>query len=217
MLYKVAFYDWNGTLANDREIGYACVVKIFQTFAPNIAVPSVEEWRAGNDNVNFIEFYYRRGIPRSVTIDDLRAVWAPRYRSLAISRPLTLAPGAMEVLLFCARKNIPNVVVSSSIDDVEQHLRDANVHHLLHTILVQVRDKKSTLARVVSKLGIMPQEAFYVNDTHDGLVEAKEAGLTAIGFTGGFNREERVRAANPDHVVHSFFEILAILQDSAAR
>src|SRR5271168_5405173 len=164
MRYKLAMYDWNGTLANDVNIGFACVLEIFRIFGPHLKTPEMEDWRIYNGNANFLDFYHDRGIPRSVTIDQMRDVWIPLYHSLAASRQPLLNEGAVELLRFCQKNGVPNIIISSSIDDVIHHLKKAEAHNLFHTVNLKVRHKHVALRDAIEGFGLSPDEAFYVDD-----------------------------------------------------
>lgn len=211
MRYRIALYDWNGTLANDVQIGFACVLEIFRVFGPHLEKPDFDDWRTDNGNSNFLDFYLDRGIARSVTIEQMRDVWMPLYHSLAMSSQSLLNEGATELLRFCQKQSVPNIIISSSIDDVIHHLTTADVLPLFHGVNLKVRHKHIAIRSVIEEFGIQPSEAFYVDDTHDGLTSAREAGVATFGFTGGYNCKDRIHAAGPDHVVSSFGEIIDIL------
>jgi phosphoglycolate phosphatase-like HAD superfamily hydrolase len=105
------------------------------------------------------------------------------------------------------------VIVSSSIDDVTTHLERSGVLHLFELIDVGIPHKQEKLREIASRFGTKKNEAFYLDDTADGVQCAKEAGIAAFGFTQGFNLEERIREAKPHHVVHSFHDALSIIKD----
>ena len=212
MRYKVAMYDWNGSVANDPRVCHECVLAIFREFGPELPLPSFEAWRSGHGNTNFLEFYYERGIPRSVTIHMMRGVWAPHYETRMSTKTSIIRGGVRDLLILCRGHEMSNVIVSSSIDNVERHLRDAKVRRLFDDVMVGVPSKPAAFAEVMQIHGVSPKECFYVDDTYDGIRQAKEAGITTFGLTTGCNDEARIRAALPDYPVASFHEIIAIVR-----
>lgn len=212
MDYRLGFYDWNGTLANDPHICHECVMQIFRVFAPSLPLPTLEEWRLGHGNSDFLEFYYRRGVPRTTTIELMGDVWIPHYEAqLTDDQPL-VRDGAEALLAFCVMQGITNIVVSSSVDNVEHHLENSGIHHFFEAIHVKLRDKRIAFREILGRHDVEPCDAFYVDDTFDGIAYAKEVGLVTFGLTTGCNHENRIREAKPDHVVASFQEVLYILQ-----
>lgn len=211
MRYQLCCYDWNGSLADDFWLGYRCLRAIFRNLAPGIVIPRETQWRQENITADFWQFYYRNGIPESVTIEEMRTVWVNHYAELAAAGRLSLRGGAEQVLRFCSRQQAQNIIVSGSIDDVEGYLAKRNIDTLFHGVKLKVRQKRAVLAEIIEERDIAPVQAFYIDDTHDGLTQAKEVGMITFGLTGGFNCEEHVRAAKPDYVVHSFYDVLKIL------
>jgi phosphoglycolate phosphatase-like HAD superfamily hydrolase len=212
---KLAIYDWNGTIADDIAIAYRCMSLLFEKFAPGLEPPDMATYRNGINNSKILDFYHEHGIPKTTTIDMLDEIWFPTYRAITNRERLRLQQGVRPLLDFCRRSGIPNVIVSGSYDDVEHYIDENSLRPFFREINIKVRHKKTALAEVVDRFSVSPQNAFYLDDTRDGLAHAKEVGLTAIGFTGGFNSEESIRQANPDYVVHSFLEVLRILENGS--
>jgi phosphoglycolate phosphatase-like HAD superfamily hydrolase len=106
---------------------------------------------------------------------------------------------------------IRNIVVSASIDNVERHLKASRVRHLFDAVRTKVPNKKAAFQDLFVEYGVTPQQCFYVDDTFDGIAHAKELGIVTFGMLTGCNDEARILAAEPDHPVRSFTEILAIL------
>ena len=86
-----------------------------------------------------------------------------------------------------------DVVVGS--EDTERHKPDPDP--LLHAL---------------DRLGAEPREATYVGDSPFDVRAAKAAGVHAVAVTwGGIHTEERLRAEQPDAVVHDATELLDVL------
>ncbi len=212
MEYKIGMYDWNGTIADDPHICHECVAEIFRIFAPTVSVPTFKAWRADHGATRFFDYYYERGIDPSVTVEMMRGVWSDHYHSLMRAQAMSVREGVEELLMLCREKQVENIIVSSSIDDVEWYLRRAGIHRYFEEVQLKVPNKKNAFLETMQRHGVSPEEAFYIDDTFDGVNHAKEAGLTTFGLVVGCQEEERVRAAHPDHVVSSFHEIGTILR-----
>ena len=68
------------------------------------------------------------------------------------------------------------------------------------------------LLHALDRLGAEPREATYVGDSPFDVRAAKAAGVHAVAVTwGGIHTEERLRAEQPDAVVHDATELLDVL------
>ncbi|MEK9180126.1 MAG: HAD family hydrolase [Patescibacteria group bacterium] len=208
MRFRLAIFDWNGTLLNDLPAAYGAVVHIFQTVSPNLEPPTLEEY-CNEITSKFMDFYYAHGIPTSVSGDDLNNIRKPYYEEH--SRTAKLNDGAREFLARCQELGLKNAMVSASPEDVEKTLAEFGVANLFDKIRLKAWPKDAALRETVEYFGIRPEEAFYVDDTFDGITSAKNLGLWTIGFTGGYNTRERILAARPNYAVDSLRHAIAIL------
>jgi phosphoglycolate phosphatase-like HAD superfamily hydrolase len=189
-------------------------MEIFRKVNPDLPLPSFSEWKANYGNTNFLEFFYERGVSRSITIEFVREIWIPHYEKSARSKKTIVRNGVKEVLKFCHDRGIVNIILSSSIDDVRGYLANSGLIDFFTEIQTRVPDKDAAIKNIVDKHGIDPREAFYVDDTFDGISHAKANGLVTFGVLSGCNDEARIHAAKPHHPVNSFLEIFEILQNS---
>jgi HAD superfamily hydrolase (TIGR01509 family) len=205
---RLAIYDWNGTLFNDLPVAYSAMEYIFHTLVPRLRPPTLEEYRNGITS-NFTDFYYRYGIPKTVSGDELNRLRTSHYVKLAANAALN--DGAEELLRKCRSIGLKNAMVSASPEDVEKALARFGILHLFDKIRLKAWPKGAALVETVGYFGVAAEEAFYIDDTYDGLRAAKNLGIVAIGFTGGYCSRERILAAQPDYVVDSLREVITIL------
>ncbi len=217
MQFKLAIYDWNGTLLNDIELAHQCVVEIFRTLAPQVLPPTLAEYKDINSSLT--DFYYQHGLPPVVSFEKIWDVWIASYRRLASAGFLHVNDGAAELLSFCRDKSIANAIVSASRDDVVSDIAELGIGGFFRAVRLDGLNgwtKEVGLRETLSEFSVPPQNAFYLDDTFNGLMQAKKLGIATVGFTGGYNSELRIRAAEPDYVVHSLSEVIDILKGQAA-
>ena len=207
MRYKLAVYDWNGTIMNDFLAGYANVVVTFKTFAKHLPIPTAEEYR----NEDSPAFYYNHGIPRSITLDDMERIWAPQYNRRFWRGEINPHDGAVELLTFCKANDVPNAIVSSAPGDALNHLVNLEMGRFFEKVIFSAHPKGDALVETLDFFGVKAEDAFYLDDTRDGLAQAKHLGMATIGFTGGFNNKERLLLAEPTFIVDSLREVPALV------
>lgn len=71
--------------------------------------------------------------------------------------------------------------------------------------------KKEKIAFAVRKYGMELQRTFYVGDTAGDMVEARQAGVKAVGAVWGWHGRERLAKVAPDFLIETPAELLALL------
>ncbi len=201
---RAVLFDYNGTLLNDLPLAFASVQKIFRCY--QLPEPTLEQYR---DEItsNFMEFYWNHGMPRQVTGDDLNKIRKEYFKdhwTKAYFRPDTES-----VLKKCREQNLLVAIVSAEIkESLEKRLAEAKLDGYFHLVRTQAWPKKEALAETVERLNIPAPSAVYVDDTHEGITDAKSLGMKTIGLTAGYNSVERIIAANPDFVINELSELI---------
>jgi len=188
------------------------------------------------------EVSLRLGFPRHPTREDLHALekmeFADLGRHLGIPepwiepfvegilllfredpRPLPVFDGMPEVLTAVSARTRIGIVTGNSCAIVERFL----LHHGLNgTVRLIIgleaclsKDRKILLA--AERLDEPLSRLCLVGDSRSDLVAARQAGVRSIAVTWGSQPAERLREENPDHLVHSTGELLALLREVCGK
>lgn len=205
-------FDWDGTLYNSLMLAYGSVIKIFKTY--NKPPPSLDAYR-DEITADFMQFYWKHDIPRNVTGHDLNKI---RKRYFEEHKKEASPNAWVESVLKQGRVlNIPRVIVSAGVsENLNQQLKDSNLLPLVTRVRGDAWDKEKALLEVLDFFGVQAENAFYLDDTYDGLVAAKKCGIVAIGYTGksAYNSERRIIEA-ADYTVSSLWHLLPIIRCEA--
>ncbi len=205
MAFKLAAFDWDGTLVDSRQLGYHCSCIMFSRH--NLVAPPFEKYI---EAVDYMEFYYRHGIPRSVRREELNAIWDEGFRDR--SELIDLRPMARELLAACRSRSMRTAILSGNTENTVGHgISLFGLSPLVDRWKAAAHNKVSGLLEMAAHFRVRTEEVFYLDDTREGLLAAKKAGATAIGILGGFQSEERIREARPHHCVASLEEVIALL------
>jgi phosphoglycolate phosphatase-like HAD superfamily hydrolase len=207
MRFQLGIFDWDGTLLDNIGITHEASSHTFKTLAPEVPIPTLEEFREEFSAENVMEYYYKRGIPRTVTKDELYALWESKYDPLCIEH-VRLHKGAGHLLHILNAYHVRNGIVSAARPSTVTHLERLKITRYFEHVLFDAHDKEIGILAMLDRCKILPRYAFYVDDTVSGIQQAKRAGVTTIGFIHGQNSERLIRAAKPDHVVGSMMDIL---------
>src|SRR3989344_7610028 len=110
--------------------------------------------------------------------------------------------GARELLSLARIRGLKNAMVSASPEDVESALSQFGLLYLFDKIRLRAWPKNVAFIETLQFFNVVPEQAFYVDDSFDGLSIAKSLGIRTIGFTGGYGSRGPNAAATPKWVGH---------------
>ncbi len=214
MRWKVACFDWNGTALDDRNLAYEFVAHIFRSYRRT--VPSPATYYREVSEAGYMEFYHKYGIPlgegSKSRLNQTRREYFAAHPDLA-----HLAPYLRVTLAACRSRGLKTALVSAESRPI---LMDRMVQFSLAELFDQIRgdvqDKAETLLEVARRFDAEPQETFYVDDSFEGLLAAKSAGVVPVGYTGGYGSPKQIAEAQPDKklVIGDFLDVIRILDDA---
>jgi phosphoglycolate phosphatase len=210
--FKLAIFDWNGTLLNDLKLVYESVVAIFKAY--QLPPPTLDEYR-NEIEADFMKFYRAHGMPAHVTGEELNAIRKQYFQEHW--QEVELQSGARQLLQLCRDLRIPITIVSGEMKEVlEDRLRQFSLAPLVNRVRGGARDKEHALADMLDTFKVDPEDTFYLDDSHDGITAAKHTGIFTIGFTGGYYSPQRIVLAKPDKFVHALQDASTILLKGGA-
>jgi HAD superfamily hydrolase (TIGR01509 family) len=158
-----------------EELGFACPP---EEYAKLIGTSSVSQWRLMKE---------RYGLPG--TPQELSDAKMERYKAfLRGASGLTPIPGVPELLAGLRAENVPFALASSNTTDVIEATLSATGLTPLFTAYVGGNDV--TVAKpapdifllAASRLGADPARCVVVEDSTNGILAARRAGMTPVGF-----------------------------------
>jgi phosphoglycolate phosphatase-like HAD superfamily hydrolase len=209
---RLYVFDDRGTALDDLQMGYGSVEHIFSLLG--LPCPTKDQFRNEISPNSMEGFYWRRGVPRSVSAEDLEVVRKLYYQARkgrARYRP-DFAPLVQDL----KRRRIRVAMCSAETPEIlHAFMQEAGCLELIGKAMVRggaFPSKTPVLKALAEELNIPPHRAAYVDDTDDGISAAREAGLVTIGFNHptSYNSSLRIHAAKPSHVVSDFKELKAL-------
>lgn len=201
---RVVVFDFNGTLFDDRHVAYGSVQKIFETYG--LPCPSLGQYTE-EISANYMEFYYKYGLPRTATDNDLNVIRNKFYKTSGESAKMR--PDVWVTLCHLKFFNIRTVIVSAETETnlFRQLIKENNLQRSFDLIKAEAwghRGKEEALLRVAEIFGEEPQRILYVDDTVDGLTSAKNIGVVPIAFTNptGYHSKNRLMQVTEFNIVN---------------
>jgi len=205
MPFRLAMFDWNGTLLNDVSVAHSTTIHVFRQIAPLAEIPTLEEYREEFSASQMMEYYYHRGVTRALTESEIYALWEARYEAVCDAAGLT--DGALKLLTFFEQCGVPTVIISAAPEGTVRHVKALGIENVIHTMRFHARNKEMAILEMLDYYRVHARDAFYVGDTADDIEQAKRTGVATFGFTGGYNSPERILKAKPRYVINSLDDV----------
>ncbi|MDO8536883.1 MAG: HAD hydrolase-like protein [bacterium] len=209
--WRLGMFDWDGTLWNSIDLAYRRPLDVCRQCG--IKPLPFEVWRDVPTS-DFIKVGSIKGLPKGATPEKIWKMGKKYFN--ARWKTVPFYPGAGKLIRLCMKLAISRAIVSGQDQGIiVKALRksDFNNSGWINNIRGEVRDKENVLVETLDYWGEKAEDAFYLDDTHEGLVAARRLGITAIGITHGLNSERLIRKARPDFVVNSLYDVIKILEN----
>lgn len=102
---------------------------------------------------------------------------------------------------------------SKFVPDLMDYL---GISHLFAMMLgandsIKIKPHPTPIFKVLGELGVMQSEFVFVGDSRNDILAAKNAGVTSIALTYGYNYGEPIANESPDYIIHDFAELLPLI------
>ncbi len=214
MRWKLAIFDWDGTLADTGEAAYLSVCAQFRTYG---CEPPSKKVYLESINLKHKAFYHEHGIPETATREELNKLFMDGIE--ANIHLIKLRSHAREFLLECQKHAIPTVIVSGVSPEryVQKGIEVLGLTGLITHVRACATTKIPELLEVCKRFGVEPQQSFYVDDSFQGVSAANIVGAFSIAIEGGFFEARELMRANPAMHISCFSELIpAFLQTGEA-
>jgi phosphoglycolate phosphatase-like HAD superfamily hydrolase len=220
MKYKLAVFDWNGTLIDDTFANLAGANATFR----HAGVPEVtlERYR---DTMDFpvIHAYTRNGVDPDhylANFEKYGDLFLTTYKEEA--KKASLRQGAVEVLDALLDKGITTMILSNYVQhELEAQMASYHVHHKFKHICGNTAfnaqehtrtTKLGRLQKLMDEHGYKPEDAFIIGDSLEEPEIAHHLGMMCVSVTWGCFSPERLRKSPTHHVIDDLAELPKILQ-----
>jgi len=203
--WKAGILDFNGTILNDTKVTYKAAKKIFELHGAKPPSYSTYQDEATH---NYMSFYQKHGLPKRITADELYPLWKETLKEYW--HDVKLHRGFRTYLKFVKKLGMKTAIVSGEREDIlHERLGQFKIASYFDMVVGNAHNQKKEggLLKVANAFKIEPYDAFYLDDTFDGIKDAKHAGLHAFGFTKGMGSLRRIEAANPDAIINSYKDL----------
>ncbi len=200
----IIFFDFDGVIADS----FAAAFAVNRLIRPSITEEAYRRRFDGNINESSTEAPGEAYHPEI----DFFAEYGPR-----LSR-CKLFPGMEEVLRKAAGANRLVINSSSRTDIIVDFLKTQKIESYFTEVLGNDAhaSKVVKLQKAFADYHVTPGECIFITDTLGDIKEAREAGVSAIAVSWGYQKEEPLQRGNPAQMVDTPKALLAALSAFAA-
>lgn len=207
MRYKLAIFDFDGTLADS----FPFFISVFNQLAKQHEFMPIDA-----ANIPALRNYDARQMMHHVGMPPWKLPLVARSFIKLMKREgdrIPLFEGVDEMLADLARQGIRLVVVSSnSHDNISQILGPENMQRISLTECgASIFGKASRLRRVLGKSGVAATEAIYIGDQATDIEAAHAVKISSGAVAWGYGEIDSLMAYAPAEAFHSMAQISSAL------
>jgi len=202
---ELFLFDFDGVLADSLDLYADAVARCLERIGTPI-VKSREDYLALFDG-NFYESMAARGVDLAAFAQAAREIM-PRIDYDAM-KPYD---GLIPVLAALQQDRLLAVISSNGRRTIRTMLERFGFAPYFREIFGSDFhfSKKEKIDHALEKYGVGREQAFYIGDTVGDIREARAAGVRSVAVTWGWHGRERLAAVNPDFLIDTPEELLAI-------
>ncbi len=207
-MIKNIIFDWSGTLCNDFMQIYKATMVIFEKYG----VPKITPEKYKEENKLLYMEFYNKYIPK-LTMKEQDKLFRNAIRMVGSPK---LFSGVKDLLEWLYNKGYKMAVLSSSLtSEIKKEIKKSKIGMYFKKVLGDVYDKRKTINALLNSLNFKPKETMFVGDTAHDIETGKNAGVTTVAITWGYQTKERILEAKPDYVIEDISELKSILKSKA--
>lgn len=201
---RLYLFDFDGVIVDSHSVYESFVISCLERMDEPLRITAEDFLEFFDDN--FFESMEKRGIPIDRFLEAAATLDPVDYAQIEIFQDM------LPVLEELAQGNHLAVISSSQSQPIEAVLARAGANHLFGAVLGSdyLTSKTEKIHHAMEQWKKGPGETFYIGDTTGDMREAKRAGVRSVAATWGWHPEERLRTADPDHIVRTPRDLLAL-------
>lgn len=211
-MIKYVFWDFNGTILDDRELCYDLLNELLIS-EDKKPVPYERYFEVFGFPVK--EYYKKAGITFKYQTYEQMADWfILKYQPLSLKQ--SLYEGVEETLKSFKDKGIKNICLSASFTkNLKEQLKHFKIDHYFDTILgtsdVLASGKIDVAKKFILDNNIKHNEVLLIGDTLHDYEIAKELGFLPVLFTLGHQSKKRLSLTN-SMLINNIKELIEIVE-----
>ena len=208
-MIKNVIFDWSGVVNDDLLTVYKTIMEIFKKFgAKEISLEEFkEEWEQP-----YMRFYNKYGIFTKSPVEEEKAIYGAIYNSMVSECPPKSYLHIKDTLQRFKKAGINMIVISSNLrETLLSDIEKFDLQEIFNEVNSDVYDKAEDIQETIQRNNFNPKETIFIGDTAHEVEAGKSAGTKTAAVTWGYNNEDKLRAVNPDYIIHNLEELESII------
>jgi HAD superfamily hydrolase (TIGR01509 family) len=208
-MIKNVIFDWSGVVNDDLLTVYKTIMEIFKKFgAKEISLEEFkEEWEQP-----YMRFYNKYGIFTKLPVEEEKAIYGAIYNSMVSEYPPKPYPHIKDTLQKFKKAGINMIVISSNLrETLLSDIEKFDLQEIFNEVNSDVYDKAEDIQETIQRNNFNPKETIFIGDTAHEVEAGKSAGTKTAAVTWGYNNEDKLKAVNPDYIIHNLEELESII------
>lgn len=218
MAIKVVGFDLDGTLV-DSALGLANTV---DNMCERLGLPKpgkalVTTWIGNGIEVLLDRALLWANAPKDAEYRQKAMIILSECYQDELLSGSPLFPDVKETLVQLHSEGHQLVLITNKPSQFVPDLMDyLGISHLFAMMLgandsIKIKPHPTPIFKVLGELGVMQSEFVFVGDSRNDIWAAKNAGVTSIALTYGYNYGEPIANESPDYIIQDFAELLPLI------
>ncbi|HEX9027284.1 MAG TPA: HAD family phosphatase [Clostridium sp.] len=206
---KAVIFDMDGVIIDSEPIHLKVDIETMKALGCNISIEELEKYVGATNEYMFADIKKNYNISKS--IEEIINYKVEMTKQKIIQSDLEPIEGIKELLSELKNKNIPTAIASSSprsfIDVVVSKFKLQDYFRFIVSgeEVANGKPAPDVYIETAKKLGMLPRDCTVIEDSKNGVLAAKAAGMKCIGFQNVNSGNQDLSKA--DTIVKSIVEI----------
>ena len=206
---KAVIFDMDGVIIDSEPIHFEVDMQTMKDLGCEISVEELEKYVGTTNEYMFTDIKKNYNIRKSV--EEIINYNVEMVKNKIIQSNLEPIEGIRELLIDLKNKNIPAAIASSSPKDFidvvvsKFELKDYFKYIVSGEEVANGKPAPDVYIETAKKLGLSPKDCTVIEDSKNGVLAAKTAGMKCIGFQNSNSGNQDLSKA--DAIVKSIAEI----------
>jgi len=206
-MIKNIIFDWSGVIKDANESHVWIINEMIKKFGSDRRIDIYELREIWEQP--YMKFWNKLFV--DMTIEEEQKLYKETILDSSCP-PCVSYKNIVEVIRNLKNQGRKMVVLSSDLPDtVLSEIKGYDLENIFNEVVVNIHDKKEEIINLIERNNFNVEETVFVGDTNLEIEAGKLAGIQTIAVTWGFYAEDRLKALNPDYIVHSVEELENIL------
>ncbi len=206
-MYKLVIFDFDGVLADSFEHVYDINMRAAAHVNKTLTRDQYKKLFYGS-------FHKALFAELNMSPTDEEAFSTYKYEIYEdVYKQIPLFDFAVELIQTLTKKGIKLSIVSSAYEQAikEKITKNGIDENFFFIAGMNKKGKREKIKESIRRAEVLPEESIFITDTIGDVQDAHSAGIGCIAVSWGFHTATELRTEKPEHIVHTYEDLIALL------